>query len=86
MKQIKNKLKNKTKEVGKEFRQKMISYILAAFGLVAALAWNDTIKSLIEHLFPLEKNNILIKFIYALIITFVIVIISISLAKFSSEK
>jgi len=64
----------------------MSGYILAAFGLVAALAWNDAIKSLIEYFFPLNKNTVLIKFTYAILITFIVVIISVYLKRLLSDK
>jgi len=59
-----------------ELREKAAGYITAAFGLVAGLAWNDAIKSLIEYWFPLDKNSIAAKFIYAVLITVVLVIVS----------
>lgn len=69
-----------------EIREKTSGYILAAFGLVAALAWNDAIKSLIEYFFPLNKNTVFIKFAYAFLITFLVVIISIYLRRLLSDK
>ncbi len=86
MENIKDKIKNGSKEIKKEIKQRVSGYVLAAFGLVAALAWNDAIKSLIEYFFPLNKNTVLIKFIYAVLITFIIVIISIYLTKLLSDK
>ncbi len=86
MENIKDKIKNGSKEIKKEIKQRVSGYILAAFGLVAALAWNDAIKSLIEYFFPLNKNTILIKFLYAVLITFIMVIISIYLTKLLSDK
>ncbi len=86
MENIKNKIKNGAGEIKKEVRQKISGYILAAFGFVAALAWNDAIKSLIEYIFPLDKNTVLIKFIYAAAITFIVVVVSVYLTKLLSEK
>jgi len=68
------------------FRNKLLSYITAAFGLVAGLAWNDAIKSLIEYFFPLEKNTILLKFIYAILITLVFVFVTLYLLKIFEKK
>ena len=64
------------RELGKEAKNQVKSYIIAAFGLVAALAWNDAIKSLIEYFFPNEDNSILLKFLYALILTIVVIILT----------
>lgn len=77
MKSIKDKIKGESERIKKEIRQKTIGYILTAFGLVAGLAWNEAIKGLIEYFFPLNKNTILAKFIYAIIITLVVVIVSV---------
>lgn len=60
--------------LSKQVREKTTGYILAAFGLVAGLAWNDAIKSTIDRFFPLDQGNIVIKFAYALVITIVVVI------------
>jgi len=62
MRDIKNKIKNGTEEIKKEIRQRTLGYILAAFGLVAGLAWNEAIKSFIEYLFPVSKNTFPVKF------------------------
>lgn len=74
---------NKTK---KEFKKQTLGYVTAAFGLVAALAWNDAITALIEHWFSMEKNSISAKFVYALIVTLIVVIISFYLAKLFKEE
>ncbi len=60
----------------KELRQRMAAYITAAFGLVAGLAWNDAVRSLIELLFPIKKDSVLAKFIYAILMTIILVTIT----------
>ncbi len=69
-----------------EIKEKTIGYILAAFGLVAGLAWNEAIKSIIDQFFPDNANSILIKFAYAMVVTFVIVIISVYLIKLTEKS
>ncbi len=86
MEDIKEKIKNESKQIKKEVSQRVLGYILAAFGLVAGLAWNEAIKGFIEYLFPLSKNTVLVKFIYAVVITIVVVIVSIYLARLFSDK
>ncbi len=61
--------------ISKQVKAKVTGYILAAFGLVAGLAWNDAVKTAIDRFFPLDQGNILIKFIYALAITVIVVVI-----------
>ncbi|MCX6759451.1 MAG: DUF5654 family protein [Candidatus Nealsonbacteria bacterium] len=75
------KIKKEAEEIKREAKQRIIGYIVAAFGLVAGLAWNEAIKSLIEYLFPLSRNTLLLKFVYAALITLVLVFISIYLVK-----
>lgn len=71
----------KEEVLGVEIKKRIIGYIVAASGLVAGLAWNDAIKSMIEYLFPLEKNTLAIKFIYAVIITVIVVMVTVYLAR-----
>ena len=55
----KEKIEKKIDElsnINKKVTEKMFGYILTAFGLVAGLAWNDAIKSLIEYFFLREKS------------------------------
>lgn len=82
MDKIKSKIQSEIDEVKQEVRNKTVGYIVTAFGLVAGLAWNDAVKALIEYLFPTQKNTLQAKFIYALIITLVVVFLSVYLVKF----
>ena len=86
MQSIKEKIKQRSKEIKREVGQKTASYILAAFGLVAALAWNEAIRGLIEYFFPVSKNTILVKFIYAAGLTFLVVIVSVYITRLLSDK
>jgi hypothetical protein len=71
-----NNIKEKGEEVGEKFREQTAGYITAALGLVAGLAWSDAVKGLIEHLFPISKDTVLVRFIYAIIITMFVIIVS----------
>ena len=71
---------DKIKETKKEVREKMFTLILAGFGLVAALAWNDAIQTLFKVLFP-KSEGVIGKIIYAIIVTIVVVLISSRLKK-----
>ncbi|OGF73512.1 hypothetical protein A2W48_00115 [Candidatus Giovannonibacteria bacterium RIFCSPHIGHO2_12_44_12] len=73
-------------ELKKEVREKTFGYILAALGLVAGLAWNEAIKSVIEYFYPASQNGLAAKFIYAILITVVVVLISTYLVRLSSKK
>lgn len=84
--EIMEELREKSVELKKEFQKKVVGYILAAFGLVAGLAWNEAIKSLIDYLFPLSKNSLLAKFVYAILITLVVVLVATYVSKFFMEE
>jgi hypothetical protein len=71
---MKSPLPNSSKEsIATQTTKKVTEYILAAFGLVAGLAWNEAIKALIEYWFPLNTNGIIAKFAYALLMTIILV-------------
>ncbi|MCX6766010.1 MAG: DUF5654 family protein [Candidatus Moranbacteria bacterium] len=76
---MKSELLKEGKRIRSAVRERTISYILAAFGLVAGLAWNEAIKSFIEYVFPIARNTLLAKFVYAAVLTLVLVFISIYL-------
>lgn len=78
--------KERAERVAREVREKVAGYLLTAFGLVAGLAWNDAIKQLIELLYPLENNSLMAKFIYAFIITTLVVIVSILIVKYGKSE
>jgi hypothetical protein len=62
-------------ELRKEMRGRAFGYVSAALGLVAGLAWNDAIRSLIEAAFPLARDTVAIKFLYAALVTVVVVVL-----------
>ena len=69
----------------KEIKERTVGYILAAFGLVAGLAWNEAIKGLIDQFFP-NSGSVAIKFIYAVIVTIIIVLVSVYLVRLTGKK
>lgn len=58
--------------------EKLSALATAAFGLVAALAWNDAIQSLFKVLFG-EQSTLIAKFVYALLVTVVVVAVTLKL-------
>ncbi|MHB1330925.1 MAG: DUF5654 family protein [Minisyncoccota bacterium] len=68
-------------EIKDEVKGKTLGYISAALGLVAGLAWNDAISSMIEALFPLSKDTVMVKFLYAGLVTLAVIVLIKSLDK-----
>ena len=55
-----------------QFLQSLSALIISAFGLVAALAWNETIKAVIAEIFG-TADDLVGLFIYALLVTVIAV-------------
>lgn len=80
----------------KKFHEEIITQLLtlstSGFGLVAALAWNETIQGFVKEFIEprIPGSGIISQFIYALIITIFAVFITYQLSKlhshFSSKK
>ncbi len=64
-----------TNEIKKELRSRTFGYISGALGLVAGLAWNDAITEMLNTLFPVAKDTIVVKFLYAAIFTIAVVVL-----------
>lgn len=64
-----------------EVLEKMSDLATAGLGLVAALAWNEAIKALVGAIFPQPTGGIIVSFVYAIIITAIVVIVTIKLGR-----
>lgn len=67
-----------------EIVEKLSTLVAAGFGLVAALAWNDAIQALFNRLFP-AQSGIVAKFLYAALITVIVVIVTTRLARIADR-
>ena len=68
----------------KQVIEKLATLITAAFGLVAALAWNDTIKTIFKHLFG-TSDTISGMLTYAIIVTIIAVFATIQIGKVAEK-
>jgi len=81
------KIKTESSKISREVREKTLGFIITAFSLVAGLAWNEAIQSLINGFFTINKNSVAAKFIYAVVMTLLLVFITIYLARiFGKDK
>ena len=60
----------------KQFLKQTLTLISAAFSLVAALAWNSAIQSLIQRIYPEKVAGVKSMFLYAVVITIVTVMVT----------
>jgi magnesium-transporting ATPase (P-type) len=84
LKKAKEEIKKEKDELKKETLNRFTALITAAFGLVAALAWNDTIKALFVMLFG-KAETFWAMLVYAIIVTLIAVYITYKLSKMSSK-
>jgi len=67
------------------YLQTMISLASAAFGVVAALAWNSAITALVRQIFG-TGAQIVSLFVYAVIITIIAVIVMVNLGRVAARN
>jgi TRAP-type C4-dicarboxylate transport system permease small subunit len=63
-----------------EILDKIAALLTAAFGLVAALAWNGAIRAIFERVFG-SADNITAMLVYAIIVTVIAVLVIIWIAR-----
>jgi len=66
------------------YLQTMIALASAAFGVVAALAWNSAITALVKQIFG-SGAQIVSLFIYAIVVTVLAVIVMVNLGKLAER-
>jgi hypothetical protein len=69
----------------KEIMEKISSLIIAAFGLVAALAWNGAIQAIFKEIFG-TAEGVVPMIIYAIVVTVLAVFATIWIAKIIGKK
>ena len=60
-------------------------YLIAASSLVVALTWNDVIKTSIRKVYPLEKDQVFPQFLFAMALTFILILVIFALPNTTSE-
>lgn len=84
MEPLLTKAKENIQETKKQFYVQTATMVNSAFAIVAALAWNEAIKELITRYVP-AGSSLYSKFIYALILTVIIVLVSMKLTRIINE-
>ena len=69
----------------KAFRENFATLIISALGLVAALSWNDAIKTTIDTLFP-SVGNVIYKYYVAITVTVISVVITYFISKLKPKN
>ena len=72
-------------EFKRVFKDNFVTLIVSAFGVVAALSWNEAVKETIFVFFP-EKGNLIVKTYTALTITIISIFVTYLLSKLKTQK
>lgn len=77
----------KTKAFHEELIIQMSTLVTSGFGVVAALAWNEAIQSFVKsYVEPkIPGSGIFYQFLYAILVTFLIVLVTYQLSKISAK-
>jgi hypothetical protein len=78
-------INNEVSKFTKAFKENFATLIISALGLVAALSWNDAIKSTIDTLFP-TTGNLIYKFYVAILVTIISVVITYFITKIKPKN
>lgn len=78
-------LKKTSKDLRQELRVRTLTYLLAAFGFVTGLAWNDAVTAGIAYFFPGDKDSLFAKLLYAVFVTLLVVVVSFYLNRLNPE-
>ncbi len=69
----------------KEIMEKIASLIIAAFGLVAALAWNGAIQAIFKEVFG-TAEGLVPMIVYAVVVTVIAVLATIWIARIVNKE
>lgn len=77
----------KEKALHEELIAQMLTLVTSGFGVVAALAWNDAIQAFVKEFIEprIPGSGLLSKFVYALLITTLIVFTTYQLSRVSAK-
>lgn len=79
MLKILNIFTKQTKSFRRQFAKQLLKLVTSAFGLVAALAWNEVVKQAVTtYIKPIagESSNVIYLLVYALIVTILAVLVT----------
>lgn len=71
----------KREKLAEQVVDRISTLAIASLGLVAALAWDDSVKSIFQLIFPQAQSNVIAKLIYAFVVTLIAVLVTLFLAR-----
>jgi len=80
------KLEEEKRKIEATFKSQLETILVAAFAFVAGLSWREVINSLMDYLLPLNKDTILAKLLYAIVVTFFLTLTGLYVARFINRS
>ena len=74
------KKNNKNNKISAQILDKVTTLVMAAFGFVAALAWNEAVKTTFQQFYG-EAGSLIGQYSYAIFVTIIAVTVTIWLSK-----
>lgn len=71
-------------KIGREYFKTVATMLTGAFGLVAALAWNDLIKRIIDHYIS-PGSGVISQLLYAVLVTIIVVLVTLELGRIAQK-
>lgn len=62
-------------------KNSLLYYLFTSFAFIVALAWSSAISTLFDTYFPDKNKSVLSRFVYAFVLTIMLILISIYLNK-----
>ncbi len=81
MTKVIQQLNERSREARTALADQTMGYVTAALSLVAGLAWNDAVKAAITFYFPAQTSSIAAQFLYAGLMTLVVVLLTLLLRR-----
>lgn len=74
----------RTTRFRRAFLRRIFDLVVSAFGLVAALAWNETITELVKQYIP-EGSAVSARLVYAILVTLLAVMVTMQLGSIAAR-
>ncbi len=80
------KLEEEKRKIESAFKNQLGTILIAAFAFVVGLSWREVINSIMEYLLPINKDTVLAKFVYAVVLTFFLTLIYVYVTRFLNKE
>ena len=83
---IERAIQEHSNEIQEQFLSKMVTLIIAGFGLITVLAWDKVLEDIFLKIFGQNEITLISKILYALAITLLATVASVFISKYFIKK